>query len=304
MSSWPLFLHALSVPRRVLRSRQCIYTKYVPIIKSNDHTNRSLTTLSLNGKSLTKSSHSLSVFAGMSSFSASGRSSCNPSLHPKIYNSPTLLRQFDRTSRTFASRRGGQKGSQFKKKSNVVANEELVAQLIRNAGESSADEVTVRLVTDEGPDTPSSIEVMTLSEAIVLSLDRELDLIGANITGDPPVIRATQLSKLEYKQQQAQKKQQQSASNKKEKKAFRFKAGIEANDLERKLGRLKEFLSKGHDCDFSVFVRLRTLRQNPNAGFELVEQIKELLSEHGDMKRPPQINETKQFHRVQFEPKK
>ena len=300
MSSRPLFWHALSVPRRVLRPRQCIYTKDVPIIRSNDRkSNRYLTTLS------TTSSRSLSVFGGTSSFSASGESSCNPSLRPKIiHNSPTLFKKFDGTSRTFASRRGGQKGGKFKKKSSVVANEALVAQLLRNSGESSADDVTVRLVIDEGPDTPSLIELITLSEAIVLSLDRELDLIGANITSDPPVIRATQLAKLEYKQQQAQKKQKNAASNKKEKKSFRFKAGIESNDLERKLGRLKEFLSKGHDCDFTVFVRLRKLRQDPNAGFELVDQIKELLSDHGDMKRPPQINDTKQFHRVQFEPKK
>merc|ERR1711935_223182 len=135
-------------------------------------------------------------------------------------------------------------GKKSKNSSNVLSNEQLVSQLLRNASASSADKVTVRLVTDEGPDTPSSVQVITLSEAIVLSLDRELDLIDANINGDPPVIRATQLSKLEYKQQQAQKKQQQAASNKQEKKSFRFKAGIESNDLKRKLDRLKGFLSK------------------------------------------------------------
>jgi translation initiation factor IF-3 len=216
-----------------------------------------------------------------------------------------LFGQLDRTSRTFASRRrGGPKGKKSQKSSNFVANEELVSQLIRNAGESSADDVTVRLVIDEGQDAPSSIQIISLSEAIVQSLNRELDLIGANINGDPPVIRATELSKLEYKHQQAQKKQQQSAANKKEKKSFRFKAGIEANDLERKLDRLKGFLSKGHDCEFTVFTRMRTLRVNPNAGAELVDQIRELLSEHGDMKRPPQPNETKSFYRVQYEPKR
>jgi len=180
-----------------------------------------------------------------------------------------------------------------------------VAQLIRNAAEASGDKVTVRLVVDEGTDTPSSVQVITLSEAIELSLDRELDLIGVNITGDPPVIRATQLSKLEYKHEQAKKKQQQAASsNKKERKSFRFKAGIESNDLERKLARLKSFLSKGHECEFTVFSRLRTLRQNPNAGEELVEQIGKLIADVGDMKRAPQTDETKRFYRVQYEPKK
>ena len=257
-------------------------------------------------------SHSLSTMYGRCNYfdtNGESSSSCTPAPHHPHTTNTSLLafcrNSNDVPSRSFASRRrNGPKGNKNKKSSNILSNENLVAELIRNAAVASADKVTVRLVSDEGPDTPSSVRVLTLSEAIVLSLDRELDLIGANITGDPPVIRATQLSKLEYKHLQAQKKQQQSASNKKEKKSFRFKAGIESNDLERKLGRLKDFLSKGHDCEFTVFTRLRTLRQNPNAGAELVEEIAALLSDHGDMKRAPQTNETKSFYRVQYAPKK
>lgn len=304
MSSSPLFLHTLSAHCRVLRSRQLAYTQSNTLVKNNGSKIRSLTTCYLGGRPSTISLHSLSMQAG-ASFPALTESPCNLLLHPKIIcNSTNLFGQLYETSRTFASRRrGGAKGKK-NSTSNVLSNEKLVSQLIRNAGESSADKVTVRLVVDEGPDTPSSVQVITLSEAIVLSLDRELDLIGANVNGDPPVIRATQLSKLEYKHQQAQKKQQQSASNKKERKSFRFKAGIESNDLERKLDRLKGFLSKGHDCEFTVFTKMRTLRENPNAGAELVDQIRALLSDHGDMKRPPQTNETKSFYRVQYEPKK
>lgn len=295
MTQIPILLHASMASSRVLRARQCVYAKNFPVVRVNG------CKTSLIRKPSTISFHSLSIYAS-GRFPVDGESFCNSSLRPK---SPTLSRQFDRISRSFASRRrGGQKGKNNKNNNNVISNEELISQLVRNAGESSADKVTVRLVTDEGADTPSSVQIITLSEAIALSLDRELDLIGTNINGDPPVIRATQLSKLEYKHQQAQKKQQQSASNRKEKKAFRFKAGIETNDLERKLDRLKEFLSKGHDCDFTVFTRMRTFRKNPNAGTELVEQIRALLTDHGDMKRPPQPNETKTFYRVQYEPKK
>lgn len=243
------------------------------------------------------SSSSSSLISVIRSFSV-GESSYNPSSQNK---SPIWQ---DVNSRSFSSRGRNSKGfGNDKKKSNVIANEDLVALLIRKSSESSADSLTIRLVTDEGPDTPSTVQVVSLSEAIEISLDRGEDLIGANIDGDPPVIRVTQLSKLEYKHQQAQKKQQNSSSNKKEKKAFRFKAGIDKNDLERKLGRLKEFLIKGHDCDFTVFSRLRTLRQNPDAGSELVEQIRVLLADVGEMKRPPQTDETKRFYRVNYQPK-
>lgn len=300
-----MLFNAMSAPCRAIRLRPSAYTKCSQIVFENSsRKSRPLSTLAFSSHSSTIPSHSLSIYAS-ENFPTSNGSSWNPSLHSKIlHDSTTLYKQYDETRRGFTSRRKGGKGKQGKQDSNVVSNEQLISTLIRNAGESSADKVTVRLVIDEGPDTPSSVEILTLSEAIALSLDRELDLIGANITGDPPVIRATQLSKLEYKHQQAQKKQQQAASNKKERKSFRFKAGIESNDLERKLDRLKGFLSKGHECEFTVFTKMRMLRENPNAGLELVDQIRALLSEHGDMKRPPQTNETKSFYRVQYEPKK
>ena len=300
MSSRPVLSHVLSGSRRVLRAR----AEKSPFIRSEycQSMDSAICHLSRNHSTILAPPMPINKNGG---FLASNGSSGIKSLHPKQNKSPKLMWQPDRTSRTFASRRkGGSKGKNSKNNSKILANEQLVSQLIRNAGVSSADKVTVRLVIDEGPDAPSSIQIITLSEAITLSLDRELDLIGANVEGDPPVIRATQLAKLEYKHKQAQKKNQQSSSNKKEQKSFRFKAGIDTNDLERKLDRLKGFLSKGHDCEFTVFARLRTLRENPNAGAELVDQIRALLSDYGDMKRPPQTNETKSFYRVQYEPKK
>lgn len=303
MSKSNILLNTASARCHILRPRQPSRSKCSLIVENVERRISSLSSHGCDRKFSTIPSHSLSTYAG--SFPKYHESSFIQSLHPNTYNSTTLFPKYDGTSRTFASRRrGGPKGKKANQGSNILSNEALISRLLRDAAESSADNVTVRLVTEEGPDTPSSVEMLTLSEAIVLSLDRDLDLIEASITGDPPVIRATQLSKLEYKQQQAQKKQQQAASNKQEKKSFRFKAGIESNDLERKLDRLKAFLSKGHDCDFTVFTRLRTLRQNPNAGAELVEQIQALLSEHGDMKRAPQTDETKRFYRVQYEPKK
>ncbi len=300
MSKCNRLFHSVSVPCRVLRLSQPVHSTCLQIGK-NQGNRQKVRPFSSLSSDRTIHSHSSSIYTS-GDLSTCRESSSISSLHSQIYNSTTSFVQFHETRRSFASGRKGSK--QGKQDSSVIANEELISRLIRDAGESSADKVTVRLVIDEGPDTPSSVQIITLSEAIVLSLDRELDLIGANITGDPPVIRATQLSKLEYKQQQAQKKQQQAASNKKERKSFRFKAGIESNDLERKLDRLKGFLSKGHECEFTVFTKLRILRQNPNAGLELVDEIRALLSDHGDMKRPPQTNETKSFYRVQYEPKK
>mmetsp|Transcript_25135 Transcript_25135/g.58873 ORF Transcript_25135/g.58873 Transcript_25135/m.58873 type:complete len:298 (-) Transcript_25135:1802-2695(-) len=297
MSSGHLFSPVLSASWRFIRPQ----AKKIPSIRREYFQSMNSAIFHLSRNNLTTLAPSLPI-GTKAYFLGCSDSSGFQLLNPKLSKSPKLIWHRDRT---FASRRrGGSKVKNSKNNRSLLANEELVSKLIRNAGESSADKVTVRLVIDGGPDTPSSVQIITLSNAITLSLDRELDLIGANLDGDPPVIRASQLAKLEYKHKQAQKKIQQSSSNKKERKSFRFKAGIESNDLERKLDRIKEFLSRGHDCEFTVFARLRTLRQNPNAGSELVELIRTLLSDHGDMKRAPQTNETKSFYRVQYQPKK
>jgi translation initiation factor IF-3 len=186
----------------------------------------------------------------------------------------------------------------------VLANEELIARLVRDADNASSDTINVRLVIDEGPNTSSSVQVTSLTHAVQLSLDRNADLIGSALNNDPPVIRLTDLSKLHFKAEQAQKKQQADASTKKEKKSFRFKAGIDTHDLERKVAQLTGYLQKGHDCEYTVFARARTLRGNENAGVELVDKIQALIADHGIQKRAPETNETKSFSRVQLTPKK
>ncbi|KAL3914899.1 MAG: hypothetical protein SGILL_005896, partial [Bacillariaceae sp.] len=208
--------------------------------------------------------------------------------------------------RSFASsRRQRQPKGRQKNSKSFLANEELIARLIRNAGGASADKVSVRLVIDEGPSDPATIKMTNLSEAVQLSLDRMVDLIGTSLDTDPPVIRLAELAKLQYKAEQAHKKQQQqAAANKKEQKSFRFKAGIENNDLDRKLAQLSGALQKGSDCEYTVFARARTLRQNPDAGIELVERIQSLIADYGVLKREPQTNETKSFYRVKLRPKK
>jgi translation initiation factor IF-3 len=132
-----------------------------------------------------------------------------------------------------------------------------------------------------------------------------VDLIGTSLDSDPPVIRVAELAKLEYKANQAQKKQQQQASsNKKEKKSMRFKAGIDCHDLERKVAQLTAYLQKGSECEYTVFTKGRMMRENPDAGIELVDRIQHLVSEYGVLKKPPTTNETKSFYRVMLEPKK
>jgi translation initiation factor IF-3 len=187
----------------------------------------------------------------------------------------------------------------------ILANEELIERLVRDADGASSHTINVRLVIDEGINNPPTVSVTTLTDAVKLSLDRNADLIGSSLDSDPPVIRLAQLSKLQYRAGQKQKKQHQqaAASTKKEKKSFRFKTGIDSHDLDRKVAQLTGYLQKGNDCEYTVFSRARTLRENENAGIELVDKIQALIGDHGVLKRAPETNETKSFYRVQLAPK-
>jgi translation initiation factor IF-3 len=159
---------------------------------------------------------------------------------------------------------------------------------MRKQRATSPDDVEVRLVIDEGPEKSATVAVMSLSEAIQISIDRMTDLIETELSKDPPVIRATQLSKLEYKKEQMDKKNKTQA---KQTKTFRFRSGIGDNDLDRKLADLIKFLKQGLDCDFSVFSKRKMMLQNGNAGLELVERIKNLVGDLAELKKAPATNE-------------
>jgi translation initiation factor IF-3 len=205
-----------------------------------------------------------------------------------------------------ASRRQ-QKSKQSNNK--TLTNEDLIAYLIRKNSSGgtpvSPDEVSVRLVIEEGHDVPSTTQITNLAKAISLSLERDVDLIGITLDNDPPVIKAAELAKLEYKAQQNQKKaQQQQSAARKETKSMRFKAGIDHHDLERKVSQLTSYLQMGNDCEYTVFTKGRTLRSNPDAGMELVDRIQELISDFATLKKPPETNDTKSFWKVRLAPKK
>ena len=233
-------------------------------------------------------------------------SQCAPGLHRLSRDSqlakkvtPNVLNVMQQ--REFASSRSKnyRKG---KKDAKPLSNEDLVSFLMRKHGGTPPHKVQIRLVIDEGQEKPATVSVVSLADAIEVSVDRMTDLIGTSLDSDPPVVRATALSKLEYRQQQSQQKG--NAKSRKQTKSFRFRAGISDHDLERKLGDMIKFLDKGLECEFSVFSRARRLQQDPNIGIDLVERIKVLVADHGQPKGKPQVNESGTFVRVKLIPKK
>jgi translation initiation factor IF-3 len=220
-----------------------------------------------------------------------------PSSHPgTIQRCPQVVQQ-----RSFSSRRNNKNNSSNKKEAGPLANEHLIKVLMQKhkAAGIGPEKVEVRLVIDEGPQAPATVQVCSVADAISISLDRMTDLIGTSLDTTPPVIRATQLSKLHYRKEQAASKNRQPT---KQQKSFRFKAGIGDHDLERKIADMHKTLQKGMECEFTVFSKAKIRRLNANAGMELVQKIQALVANDGTLKRPPQLNDEGSFVRVQLEP--
>jgi len=164
-----------------------------------------------------------------------------------------------------------------------------------------ADDIQVRVVVDpKEHGAASNVQVVSLSQAIQLSIQEDKDLIGTSLQSDPPVIRVTDLSKLLYQRDQAK---QQKPQTSKQKKSFRFRAGIGDHDLDRKLKDMFSQLEKGVECEYTVFSKARLLRENAQAGMELVDRIQERIQKVGQFKKQPQVNREGAFIRVVIEPK-
>ncbi len=202
--------------------------------------------------------------------------------------------------RSFSSQRKNE--SKF---SDALINEALISELRRTFPNAQGPEdMEVRLVIDEGPEEPATVKVCSLAEAIEVSLDRMTDLIAISLKNDPPVIRAVRLSKLEYEQKDKHAANKKAANKSKLKKTFRFRAGIDTNDLNRKIQDMTKFLEDGVECEYTVFSKARMLRENSDAGKELVERIQGLVSHCAVQKRAPQENEVGNHIRIALMPKK
>lgn len=91
-------------------------------------------------------------------------------------------------------------------------------------------------------DTGAALGVMTVDRGMLIARDRGLDLVELVPDATPPVCRITDYGKLCYDLKKKRKASQQRTSQLKE---IRLRPKIDQHDLETKLNRAGQFLSKG-----------------------------------------------------------
>lgn len=140
----------------------------------------------------------------------------------------------------------------------------------------------VRLVTEHERDSPPEVNVVTLDEAVATSKKLRFDLIGVSVDQKPPVIKCVDYNRMIFDMQKQKRESNNGADANKALplKEFRFKAGMDDADFERKAGNMLEYLIKGHLCQASIFARLRHLRQDKDLLTKTAQQICDMAEEH------------------------
>jgi translation initiation factor IF-3 len=128
---------------------------------------------------------------------------------------------------------------------------------------------------------------MSLSEALKIAEDAEVDLIEISPNADPPVAKVVDWGKYQYQKMKEQQK------NRKHAKAFELKQirmglKIGANDLEIKLRKIREFLHIGHKVKILIFFRGREMAHQ-ELGYEMIDRIAAQLEEDAIVEQKPQM---------------
>ncbi|MCQ2115542.1 MAG: translation initiation factor IF-3 [Bacteroidales bacterium] len=141
----------------------------------------------------------------------------------------------------------------------------------------------VRLVGDNIPEQG----VYSLSAAMKMADELELDLVEISAKADPPVCRILDYQKYLY-QQKKKAKEMKANSAKIVIKEIRFGPNTDEHDFQFKLKHAQEFLSEGSKVKASVFFRGRSIVY-ADQGEKLLLRFAVELEEYGRAEQMPKL---------------
>lgn len=153
----------------------------------------------------------------------------------------------------------------------------------------------VRVVFRDG-----SQEIMRTGNALKLAEEEGLDLIEVQPNANPPVCKIDNYGKLQYKLDKKDKDRKKK-SKPTSLKELRFHPNTDKHDFDFKAAHLEEFLRKGNRVRATVVFLGRSIIYK-DKGFELVERLKERLSNVSNPEGEPKFEGKRLF--VYFEPDK
>jgi len=143
----------------------------------------------------------------------------------------------------------------------------------------------VRLVEVDGE---TQNEVVPIKEALQQAQDLELDLVEISGKSTPPIVKIMEYTKFLYEQKK-KKKAQKAKQSSTQLKELRFGPNTDDHDLDFKLKHAERFLNDGNKLKVYIQFRGRNI-VHKDRGRELLNQIKERLSEISKVDSPPSMN--------------
>lgn len=160
-----------------------------------------------------------------------------------------------------------------------LVNEHLIRSLMEDHDADDSNSIQIRLMVDRGRDIKAEVKIVSLTEAISISVEEVKDLVEINLNQDIPVVKCIDYKKFMY--EQSKKGGMTSGGGNKATKQFSYKAGIEDDDLQRKVRNMVEYLQKGHPCQVTITSNRRNLKDDQNAVETTLERIVILVGEDG-----------------------
>lgn len=125
--------------------------------------------------------------------------------------------------------------------------------------------------------------VVSLEEAIRLTIESGLDLVEVADKARPPVCRIIDYGKYLYQQE---KKAKQQKIVKSEVKGIRLSFGIAKNDMELKASQTRKFLEQGHKARIEIILRGRE-KAHQNLAREKIELFRQMIGVETNVEQPP-----------------
>ncbi len=141
----------------------------------------------------------------------------------------------------------------------------------------------VRVIDTDG----TQLGVMSLKEALAISVKKDLDLVNIAPNAVPPVCKVMDFGKYRFEQA---KREKEAKKNQKvvEVKEIRLGLSIDTHDFETKANHAIRFLKDGDKVKVSIRFRGREFG-HPEIGKEIMERFAEYCSEVASVEKPAKM---------------
>jgi translation initiation factor IF-3 len=139
----------------------------------------------------------------------------------------------------------------------------------------------VRVIDQHG----EQLGVMSLSEAVKLAQEAELDLVAMSMNANPPVTKIIEFAKYLYEQKQRDKRAKRNTKEV-ELKELRFGPNIGDHDLDVRIERAREFLQAGDKIKINCQFKGRMITHT-EVGQVKVERIIDSVADLADVEKSP-----------------